>query len=58
MTIEEKRKRIRDNCINCEFCPLYDVLPMGESCTGPDADIERNYDIMFNQKPEQMSGPN
>jgi len=47
MTREEKRKRIKENCINCEFCPLYDAIPIGEYCFGYDADIERNYYIMF-----------
>lgn len=47
MTREEKQKRIRDNCINCEFCPLYDAIPIGEYCFGYDADIDRNYNIMF-----------
>ena len=47
MTIEEKRQRIKDNCINCMFCPLYDALPFGEHCHKAGADIERNYEIMF-----------
>ena len=47
MTIEEKRQRIKDNCINCMFCPLYEALEVGEHCFKGDADIETNYEIMF-----------
>ena len=47
MTTEEKRQRIKDNCINCMFCPLYDALPFGEHCHKAGANIERNYEIMF-----------
>ena len=47
MTIEEKRQRIKDNCINCMFCPLYDALKLYEHCHREGADIERNYEIMF-----------
>ena len=47
MNTEEKRQRIKENCINCMFCPLHEVLPFGERCWHEGADIERNYDIMF-----------
>lgn len=47
MTTEEKRQKIKDNCINCMFCPLYDKVPLGEYCHREGADIERNYEIMF-----------
>lgn len=47
MTIEEKRQRIKANCINCMFCPLFEALPFGEHCHMEGADIEKNYEIMF-----------
>lgn len=47
MTLEEKRQRIKEHCINCMFCPLYESLPFGEHCHKEGADIEKNYDIMF-----------
>lgn len=47
MTVEEKRKRIKENCINCMFCPLYEALETWEHCHREGADIERNYEIMF-----------
>lgn len=61
MTIDEKRKRIRQNCINCEFCPLYEAIPIGEYCYGYDANINRNYEIMFgrseaSEQPEKHIG--
>ena len=52
MTTEEKRQRIKDNCINCMFCPLYEALPFGEHCHMEGADIEKNYDIMFGKGEE------
>ena len=52
MTIEEKRQRIKSNCINCMFCPLYEALPFGEHCHMEGADIEKNYDIMFGKGEE------
>ena len=47
MTTEEKRQRIKANCINCMFCPLYEALPFGEHCHMEGANIEKNYNIMF-----------
>ena len=47
VTIEEKRQRIKANCINCDFCPLYNAIPYWANCHKGDADIERNYEIMF-----------
>ena len=47
MTTEEKRQRIKANCINCMFCPLYEALPFGEHCHKEGANIEKNYEIMF-----------
>lgn len=61
MTIDEKRQRIKDNCINCMFCPLYEALEIGEHCFKGDADIETNYEIMFgrseaSEQPEKHIG--
>ena len=58
MTIEEKRQRIKANCINCMFCPLYDAIPFWEHCHRDGADIERNYEIMFGkgEQREQFEG--
>ncbi len=47
MTTEEKRQRIKDNCVNCMFCPLYEALEPWEHCHKEGADIETNYKIMF-----------
>ena len=44
MTTEEKRQRIKANCM---FCPLYEALPFGEHCHMEGANIEKNYNIMF-----------
>ena len=61
MTIEEKRQRIKDNCINCMFCPLHEALEPWEHCHKEGADIETNYEIMFGRSeryelPEEYIG--
>ena len=59
MTLEEKRERIstycrgRSGCLVGEPCPLNDVTA---SCCDNDADIERNYEILFG-KSAGDSGP-
>ncbi len=53
MTREEKAAKIREYCdrvnsgatLFCEKCPLYD-FPEND-CSGGDADIDRNYEILF-----------
>jgi hypothetical protein len=54
MTTEEKRDRIREYCYNknCDQCPLYNVIQGSEKCFEDDADIDRNYAILFGNKDE------
>lgn len=54
MTRAEKAKKIREKCtvIMCNGCPLFHNLPGNESCWGEDANIDRNYSIMFGKKCE------
>ena len=50
MTREEKRTIIRNRCLNiknCGDCPLYPYAK--GSCYEDDADIDRNYDILFGE---------
>lgn len=54
MTIEEKAAALNEYCYTrtCSDCPLYEAIPSTEACLGEDADIERNYSILFgNSKP-------
>lgn len=51
MTIEEKREAIRLRCemsYGCDFCPIYPVVKnTSQNCHSEDADIERNYNLLF-----------
>lgn len=52
MTIEEKRKAIAEHCDrqdHCADCKLYRALPFDELCYEGDADIEKNYSIIFGE---------
>ena len=51
-TKEYKNERIRDFCTGhlCVTCPLYDKIPKDESCYGDDANIDRNYKILFSEE--------
>lgn len=54
MTTEEKRHALDIRCgeiESCKDCPLYTAIPRNEDCfEGDDANIERNYSIMFGEK--------
>jgi hypothetical protein len=58
MTIEEKRAKIAEHCKSgrtmCRTCHLLPYLKGDELCYSGDADIERNYAILFGDdgKPE------
>ena len=60
MTTEEKRNEIREKCDAtpaCATCPLYEKIPKDECCYENDANIERNYDIMFGKESETSEEP-
>lgn len=54
MTREVKIAKIKDKCydiINCNGCPLKGC----ESCYGDEADIDKNYALMFGKEDEEDS---
>lgn len=56
MTTEEKRHALDIRCgelESCKDCPLFTAIPRNEDCfKGDDANIDRNYSIMFGEKCE------
>lgn len=55
MTIDEKRSAILNHCMGtvCDECALYNPVGHKERCFSYDANIERNYDILFGNKPSE-----
>ena len=49
MTREEKKQAIINHCLknNCENCKLFASIGVRERCYAYDANIEKNYDILF-----------
>lgn len=58
MTLDEKRKKLREHCDElwnkpfsdahgCDLCPLFTMLPLKDRCHEEGADIERNYALVF-----------
>lgn len=54
MTREQKYLKIKEKCNNthCSDCPLYKVIPDNEYCFEEDANIERNYAVLFGDESE------
>ena len=60
MTREEKAKKIAEYCdslgeYGCPNCPLYDY-PENE-CSDGDADIDRNYEVLFGDSEDVVNRP-
>ena len=59
MTIEQKRKAIKDYCDNvqknyCLDCPIR-IFPVSEDCYEDDQFVERNYKMLFGDTPTTES---
>jgi hypothetical protein len=60
MTIEEKRRAIKNYCSSlsgCEGCKLVDVVG-DDWCYEADANVERNYNVLFGNKPDEPDNVN
>ena len=62
MTREEKALKIREHCQQmdenertCRDCPLFHFPE--DSCTTGDADIDRNYEVLFGDSPVEKNDP-